>query len=193
MFIGAYWNARQESLAQSAERLASALQSLATCDMRLANWFAKGRRKKAASAEAIEINSDALSSVLKTNNRDSDGTAIAELGFNLGLWNGDDSFPCSFNATCGGYSEFVKNSAVLQLPSDGNVLTSLSKDSLREILLGIVSAFDPDIAVLTSNEYLDQAGGGAPWEVGGWMVYRQADGIENLGVNEPVGIIGSPN
>lgn len=189
MFIGAYWDARQETLLQSAERIALALQSLAIVDERFTDWFAKGSKRKSAASDRVDTKTDAIASVLRTNNRDVDGSAIAELGFNVGLWNGVDSFPCSFSGTCGGYSNFVKNSAVLQLPNEGKILESLDEGSLRQMLAGMVSAFDPDAAVLTSNDYLDQMGGGPPWDAGGWLIYRRESGIENLQVNEPVGVL----
>jgi hypothetical protein len=191
MFIGAYWDSRQETLQQSAERIALALRSLANVDERFTCWFAKGGKRKSATYKRVRVEADAIASALKTNNRDVDGSAIAELGYNVGLWNGVDSFPCSFNATCGGYSSFVKNSVVFQLPNDGNILESLEEATLRQMLLGMVAAFDPDIAVLTSNDYLDQMGGGAPWDAGGWLIYRR--GVQNLEVNEPVGVLSVSN
>ena len=136
-----------------------------------------------------KIDLDAIVRVLKANNRDTDGSAITELGFNVGLWNGLTSFPCAINVTCGGYSKSVKNSLVVQLPSDGRALDVLGESSLRQILLGLIAALDPEVAVLTSNDYLNQMGGGAPWEAGGWIVYRREEGIGKLSVNKPIGVL----
>jgi len=189
MFIGAYWDARKETLDESAERIKSALKALANVDKRFSEWYLKGRTRNSSSDRAITADMHSVAALLRTNNRDDDGSAIEELGFSVGLWNGDDFFPCSFSATCGAYSNYFKNSVVLEFPTDCDVLSELSEGAIRNALIGIVNAFDPEVAVLTSNDFIDRFGGGAPWDAGGWLLYRREDGIAKLKVIEPVGVL----
>jgi hypothetical protein len=185
MFIGAYWDARKESRQHCAVRISSILSSLAQVHVELSAWCLKGRSKKTAS-KAVGVLPEEIEALLRTNNRDSDGSAISELGFNVGMWNGSDRFPCSLTVTCGGYAQSLKNSVVLQLPEDKDVL---SQAETRKILECIIAAFDPEHALVTSHQFIDHCGGGPPWEAGGWLVYRRSDGIENIELHGTFGLV----
>lgn len=184
MFIGAYWNARKESQSECAGRILEALKMLSQVHKELSKWYLKGRSKKTASKK-VGTSPEEVEAILGTNNRDSDGSAISELGFSAGMWNASDKFPCSFNVTCGGHSHFVKNSVVLQLPEGSDVL---SGKEIRKILEGMIAIFDPENALVTSHQFIDHVGGGSPWEAGGWLVYKRSDGIGNI---EEHGILGA--
>lgn len=185
MFIGAYWDTRKESQSECAGRISEALNLFSQVHPELSKWYLKGRSKKAASKE-VGTSPEDVEAILRTNNRDSDGSAISELGFNAGMWNGSDQFPCSFDVTCGGYSDFVKNSVVLQLPAGSDVL---SDAEIRKVLEGMIAAFDPENALVTSHQFIDHVGGGAPWEAGGWLVYKRSDGIDNIEEHGLLGVI----
>ena len=189
MFIGAYWGSRQESRLRAAERIASLLQSLVCIDARFSDWYLKGHSSELADSNRLSPSTDVISTALKTNNRDVDGAPIDELGFSLGLWNGLESFPCGLTVRCGVSSNVVTNAVVFQLPSQNNVLAVLGEGVLRQMLLSVVTAFDPTVAVLTSHEYLKKLGGGLPASTGGWLVYRRDSGDNKLEVNGVIGQI----
>jgi hypothetical protein len=46
-------------------------------------------------------------------------------------------------------------------------------DVFEDVLSRMVKIWDPEFAVLTSNEYIASKGGGMPWEVGGWLTYQR--------------------
>ncbi len=47
------------------------------------------------------------------------------------------------------------------------------------MLLDFVETFDPDKAVVTSNEYLDRAGVNHPCDAG-WLVYERSRGVDQI-------------
>jgi len=175
MFIAAYWGERKESRTKCAFRIAQAIDLLAQIHPELSVWYLK-KSKKTISPKKIDGKSE-IERNMRANKRDSDGLPIYDLGFSLGLWNGSNSFPCSFNVACGAYSEFVKNSVVLQFPENNNILPY---SEIRRCLVAIVSVLDPDFALVTSHEYIDHNGGGAPWDAGGWLVYKRSDDNNNI-------------
>lgn len=124
----------------------------------------------------LEVSVEAIHGQLKTNNRDANGTAIQELGFSFNIWNGRDDAPASLAVTCGAFSGFVNNSAVLYLPPQSEPNDADSQGYFKELLHRAVEAWNPDNAVVTSNEFLERKGGGLPWIVGGWLVYKRKTG-----------------
>jgi len=133
------------------------------------------RSRKAASVP-LPLSADHIAQRLKTNNRDTDGSPIEELGFSLGVWNGNDESPASFHITCGVYSPFVKNASVLTLPPQSVPLAPAVAGLYRTLLEKSVQACDPEDAVATSTESLARAEA-MPWAAGGWFVYRRGQGI----------------
>jgi hypothetical protein len=178
-FVGSYWSARKETRHECALRIAKFLAAIAD-QPSLTRWYLKARNRKAARVP-LEISAEAIESCLKTNNRDDDGTAIEELGFRLSLWNGSSGSPTSFTVTCGAFSKFVKNSAVLSLPPQATPMEASAQDLFLSLLETSVQIWDPDDAVATSHESIARSGGGMPWEVGGWFVYRRGSAITRIG------------
>lgn len=174
-YVGAYWAARQESRAQCADRITQFLLSV-QADPMLSTWFLTARSRKASNV-ALEVGAEAIAEKLKTNNRDVGDEVIQELGFNLSIWNGSLSAPASFAVTCGVFSNYVRNSAVLHLPPAPAPQNATACAPMRGLVEKMAAAFDPDCAVATSTEYLARAGGGMPWEKGGWVVYRRGQSV----------------
>ena len=189
MFVGAYWGIRRESRDECTLRISKALTAIAKHDSALASWYRKGRTKSAALKNKVDVTVDGIGGLLETNNRDTNGSAIAELGFSIGLWNGSGVLPVSFSVTCGAYSEFVKNSALLQLSAEAGTDAFLCSERMRELFTDFIAAFDPDTAVVTSHEYIDHAGGGAPWEAGGWLVYERSLGVDHIIERGTLGVV----
>jgi hypothetical protein len=78
----------------------------------------------------------------------------------LGLWNGAHA---SIRVTIGAYNPHVINTAVLSFgPEAGDV----DREELKGAMNAAIRAFDPDQAVVTSNERMAQAGAKKPWEDG---------------------------
>jgi len=180
MFIGAYWGKRQESRIHCAKRIADILQRLRMAHPSLGTWYLKARSRSEALCNSIELSPDTIGRILETNDRNSNGSSIAELGFSIGVWNGNNELPATFSAECGAFSDFVGNSAVLNFDPSWDDDDLLSSERMRGLLVAFVEVFEPDVAVVTSNEYIDRAGGGSPWESGGWLVYERDRGIDQI-------------
>jgi hypothetical protein len=196
--IGAYWPAREESRSQCAQRLAAFLRSLSTEPL-FRQWHFIGRFNPHGPEAAlepplspVEPSMQSLEPHFATNNRDSDGTPIVDLGFTLTpwLWNGNYESPASLSVRCGVFCKHVGNAVILtlsarELPSDD---TSLA--FLRRLLEKSVAAWDPDYAVVRSQGHIDRARGPivpnvvyqvpAIESAGGWLAYHRGAPISPL-------------
>lgn len=188
MFIGAYWGNRKETRDECAKRIADVLQRLAQNHPALGAWYQKGRSKNAALKKTVELTPDSIGRILRTNNRDTDGLPILELGFRMGVWNGNTQLAASFSATCGGYSDVVKNRVVLDFDPSCD-LGLLSTERMRAILVDFIEAFDPDKAVVTSLEYMDHAGVKDPCDAG-WLMYDRKRGVDQIIEQGKMGQVG---
>lgn len=168
--IGAYWAPRREGKEQCAKRIAKLL-SLLEEDPLLKVWYRKGRtRKKAQRPFSVSLAS--ISDNLDDYRTEDSGRPIDELGFHLELWNGNDASPASLAITCGGCSAYIRNHAVLRLPELKDQITEREIERFRMLLNCLVDAMQPDNAIATSVERLSEAQGKMPWEVEGWVLYR---------------------
>jgi hypothetical protein len=166
MFAGAYWSQRAETREQAAQRLVSFLGMLSRSSEELAAWYLKGRTKAAALGQPLASDIEAIAAALKTNRKDVGRDVIPELGYSLGVWNGHHA---SLSVTIGAHSPYVSNSVVLsEEPSN----SSLPDEVWRGVLRGLIAAFEPDHATVTSSERLAKAGSARPWEVG-WITYER--------------------
>jgi hypothetical protein len=173
-FIGAYWSQRKETRFECAQRLANFLAAVSTEPL-LGIWFLpiKSKSRKQTKPLPIETNAAAIEALLRTNNRDIDGTPIPELGFSISIWNGELVDPLSLSVRCGGYSKFVKNSAVLQFPACEIENSPTELDRLESLLKLFVSVWDPDRAVLSSVEELARSPGKTASDMDGLVAYRE--------------------
>lgn len=178
VFIGGYWSARKESIHESARRTSSFLHSISEVQP-FQRWYLKGLSRKRAQVP-IGTTPETLENLLKTNKRDTDGSTIRELGFNLNIWNGSREEPAAFSVTCGSFSNFVVNSAVLYLPPQAPPIDTGTQERLQSLLMKLVHAWEPDDAVVTSSEFIERCGGGVPSEVGGWISYNRGRGVAVL-------------
>lgn len=174
-FVGVYWGPRAESRIACARRTFEFLTAVSALPG-LDRWFQKGR-SRATAVRSVELDPEAIAAVLRTNRRDDDRTVIPELGFDLGLWNGNDEWPMSLNVHCGATSIITRNAVVLGLDP---LEVPPSPDALRfhtSILEAMVGAWDPDDGVVTTPEFMARAGGGPPWVAGGWFTYKRGEGL----------------
>jgi hypothetical protein len=150
-------------------RVSKYLRAIGSKDPSLEAWLLKAQSRKEEGTRA-DITPGGIASVLRTNNRDTDGEVIRELGFSVSLWNGKDA---SFSATVGSYSPHIKNSVVLSFHQDG----PSERLIWRYLFEKAIEAFDPESAVVTSHDYIVRHGGGSPSDAGGWLTYKRNYGV----------------
>ena len=107
-----------------------------------------------------------MASKLKVNRRDVGGDVISELGFSLAVWNGAEA---SLDITIGAFSPYILNSAVL---SFRDAAATRSPIDCRPLMDAAIDAFDPEQAVVTSNELLMRTNAKEPWDAG-WLTYSR--------------------
>lgn len=176
VYVGAYWGSRREELEVCAARLKSCLASLAQVSPLLARWKPKGRtRMEAVSGD--EVVASQLVEVLGrgVNRRDADGSVIEELGWSWSAWNGMSRSPAAVSVLCGATTSSVGvlNSFVLRLPdpSDDGASGLYERQAAIDVVLAISEAWEPDFAVVTSNELRELLDRNAERPVVGWVNY----------------------
>jgi len=174
-FVGAYWGNRSEDPNACAEHTAKLLRALAMRDEVFGQWFLKGRSQGAALASRIKDAHDLRRAFEGgANRRDIDGSAIRGLGRRVGLWNGRSDSACSLAIKCGGNlsapQQWIPNSCVLTMPEERPAADRLANvDELLSILGDMISAFDPDWAVVDSVRSHHTSPAGTPTI--GWITY----------------------
>lgn len=175
LYIGAYWGSRPESAEECASRMSSCLRSFAGRSPVLARWKPKGRSRSEALA-AMEVPQSRLVEVFEggVNRRDSDGSAIPELGYSWSAWNGDTKVPVSVSVTCGAWTAAVgvSNFFVLDLPGPADGPADLyEREGVESLLAGVVQAWAPDWAVVTSHGLREACEREPAQPVVGWLTY----------------------
>ena len=175
LFIGAYWNAREEQLDDCSEKIVDFLTQLSDF-LDVQHWELR-KRKKSIKKQIIELNKDYIASTLNTNKRDDNNSPIRELGFNLGIWNGANDFPIIISITCGAFSQFVKNTIILRFPPAelNEILPRL--DFYQKLISIFIEVWNPDNVLLTSNEYMSRNEVDVFSKEGGWLVYSKGKPI----------------
>ncbi len=174
LYLGAYWGDRAEGADWCAERLARCLSSIAAVSPHLSGWRPKGRSRSEALASPVVDPADLVGLLdAGANRRDSDGSVIAELGMRWSAWNGNASLAVSVSVTCGACATQagVLNSFVLKLPE---FAVSGAEDIYGDadgLLAGVVEAWEPEWAVLTSHELRESLEIGTDHPVVGWLTY----------------------
>jgi hypothetical protein len=173
-FVGAYWTAREETRIACAGRIAAFLRSLAGKPL-LSRWYLKGRSRTTA-VTPLDLTVEGIAKKLRQNHTDIPRRPIPDLGFSLGIWNGDDEASAGLMLKCGAYSTWVGNSVVLSLPRQEPPNDAAALARFRELVEKIAAAFDPDVAVPTSSE-LNARGGRTVRENEAWSRYERGRGI----------------
>jgi hypothetical protein len=190
-YLGAYWGARRESVDACTERLASCLAGLARCSASLSGWSTKaGRGRGGVAVEGADVG--ALRDLLPAgvHRRDADESPIEELGFSLGLWNGDRDAPVGLSVTCGSWTATpgVMNSFVLALPSPGEAEQLYGREAALCLMRAAVTAWQPDWATLTSCELADALDAPTREPSLGWITFlgdqRPVPGRPSVGHRE---------
>jgi hypothetical protein len=146
---------------------------LAEQDAALSHWFKKAASRKAALV-AVPDDPGGLEPLLKTNQRDIGGNAIAELGFNFSAWTGREvGILASLAVTCGAYSPVVRNCVVVSFDPGA----SPTLDLLERILRATVAAFNPEDAVVNSTERMSTHVSLPAWKVPAVLRYTLSSGF----------------
>lgn len=159
--ISAFWGPRAQSVDESSEVVSTFLGSLAAIDASLDNW----REGASTEIEAIEqppiSDLTRLSDLLSSGQirREDNGKVITELGYSVGLWNGDTISNASVTIHIGATSQWVPNSVSIALPDPAIRPDPYKYDSARTILALTINAFHPDEAVWTNSVLTDQQTG----------------------------------
>ncbi|SKQ14397.1 Imm52 family immunity protein [Mycobacteroides abscessus] len=147
--ISAFWGPRAQSVDESAEVISVFLGNLAVVDTSLNNWRERASVKTEAARQSLINDPSRISDLLSSgqNRRDDNGNVIAELGYSIGLWNGDASVSIHIGAA----SEWVPNSVSITLPDPAVRVDPYKYESARNILTLIINTFHPDRAVWTNS------------------------------------------
>jgi len=149
-FIAAYWKDRKEERWQCARRCAEFLERLQVCP-ELSHWYFQSRSTKSV-RKPVPVQAKELEPLLTTNNDETTGSPILELGFNFAAWNGEpEPADALLLISCGKFDSPVPNSVLLYMPEMKQPVRSHLQD-YRFAMETMIECFDPDEAVATSRE-----------------------------------------
>jgi hypothetical protein len=135
------------------------LSALASVDPTFVEWYQLGNSAKSAKKYKVDTTQDALVHLI-TGKRDKPTEQLSEdnLGYRVGLWNGEEHAGVNLSIRCGGFSPWAPvNACVLSLPSDQKVLHRLlSVPTLEHLLRCLVTAWDPDWGSVITDSLRDQ-------------------------------------
>lgn len=174
--IAGYWTARKESLDACANRLQRFLNALSTCDRVFTNWYEKGMSRRNAKQVAIDFSdTDCLVHLFEKgrHRRDDDKEIIEDLGFCVGLWNGEKSHRMAgLRITCGQYATVPGlggNCILLNLPEKLGDLEHC--DRMESVLTSVAKCWEPDWAGVFSLDAMDSRGFNTLTPFVDWMLY----------------------
>ena len=175
-YIGAYWGPRPAPVDACAARLATFMESLSEIDPLLASWYETGYSLKSARAKKVEPHPRVLRELLlagQARRDDPARTAMSDLGFRIGLWNGNDT-QIRLSTTCGAAPSVpgILNAVVVGLPeAEGPALSLYRPMTGLAILKSIVAVWEPSWVTWT-NHRLRNAQQPKPGQVvAGWATY----------------------
>lgn len=201
-YVGSYWGVRQEAADDCAHRADLFFRLLMRCDASLGQWYRSGKVPRGSPGHPVRTDhlEELKEQLLRGRNRtDLNKRVIEELGFSLSVWNQQpDGTATTVRIHCGGYSEWVSNSCLLNPPSEGEAAERmLSLPTLIQVLTCMVTAWDPDWGVVNSNRSALELAPDAPQtdSVVGWVTYfaRRRGPVPPLPAPvriEPVGSLG---
>jgi hypothetical protein len=173
--LGAYWQARRESAEECAERLSLFLSELAATDSALSVWYEKSKSRRKANQSRLDVGCvKTLADLLERgqNRRDVGGDVIADLGFHVGIWNGERSLKAmSLDVTCGAYSsnEQLGNNVLLDFPEDLGSLEQ--RERMQQVLAATAKAWEPNWAGVYSLGAMNNRAFSPTTPFVDWMVY----------------------
>jgi hypothetical protein len=198
-YVGAYWGPRQETALECARRAELFFHMLARCDPTFTQWYRAGRgypRELPGWPVRPELK-ELETLFLKGRNRTDVGREVIEdLGFRQFVWNAKKE-ATKLHLSCGKYSPWGgPNLCLLDPPRQGAVRERLLRAPvLAEVITCMATAWDPDYAIVSSNEMVRLVER-SKWERQvGWLTYlsRRLGRLPPLPAPvriEPVGALG---
>jgi hypothetical protein len=178
------WRARPENAASCAVRLGRALASLVNAHWAFAQWNVKAPSRTAAGKPAWEMppKSEELTRVFDDNKRHKDATGELwpEMGYVVSAWNGlDRPYAASLAVWSGAYGDWIAlpNHVDLDLsPAVAENADLMSTAVLKQLFIGLATAWEPDCGNLVSRDYWKRAFAEGPYPLfrSGWMTYLAA-------------------
>jgi hypothetical protein len=173
-YVGAYWGDRKESAEECARRLSGCLTALTEVDPLLGSWRGLGR-SRTTSQTLVGTDAGSLEQLLLKgrNRRDADRSVIEELGFQVGMWNGQET-EISLSASVGGYAGTpgLSNAVVLKLPAPVGIARRLyGRQVAQRITEAIVESWEPNWATWASHPLQEVQDAPARTPVVGWLTY----------------------
>lgn len=184
-YLGAYWGPRREDDAECARRLGRCLEAIATYSPLFADWYDVRDGVTAAAPPPadwviVPRSDDSLAKRLRrgVNRRDTTGEPVHELGFSLRLWNLKEREAGGGNLSvhCGGCSEHLLNSFLLDLPPRQIEPGVYQPPTARGLMEAVIDCWQPDWATWTSRALrrLQRRDDTAPAKPLGWATYFSA-------------------
>lgn len=173
LYSGAYWGPRQETLDACAERADAFMKGLCSLDPALATWYKTGRSRRDALRHQVSTEHDVLRKLLESgrHRRDFDRAVIEDLGYSMGLWNGQEP-SVGLHIGCGMSSPYVTNAVVINLPrSDEDLGALASAETARELMRLLVQCWDPEWSTLSSHDWREEQEAQPGEPVLGWLTY----------------------
>jgi hypothetical protein len=173
-YVGAYWGVRKETALECAQRAELFFHLLARCDPSFAQWYRAGRRIP-RELPGCPVHPDAKEwekLFLRGRSRTDYGDVIEDLGFREHVWNAKKEHT-RLHLHCGAYSPWgAGNNCLLYPPTKGPVTERLLRAPvLAEVLTCMVTAWDPDFAVATSDPMRDLVQKQGREVDVGWLTY----------------------
>lgn len=160
-YVGAYWQARAESVDDAADRTKLLLDALAGIDPVLTGWRDGGKSKRQALAQPI-VTTDHPELVRRLlggrNHTDVGHQVIEELGYSAGWWNGAENYrtAAKLSLRIAVTSERVGNNVILELPDADFAPQIYEPITARKLLSILIDTFRPDWAVWTGQQLVEK-------------------------------------
>ncbi|MFL5355535.1 Imm52 family immunity protein [Archangium sp.] len=198
-YVGAYWGPRKETALECARRTELFLHMLTRCDPSFTQWYHAGRgfpRELPGWPVHPEV-AELEKLLLKGRHRTDVGKKVIEdMGFGRMMWNAKEE-ATNLDLFCGAYSPWSSpNYCLLKPPRQGAVRERLlCEPVLTEVLTSMATAWDPDYAMASSSEMVDQVEKEGGEVRVGWLTYlsRRLGTLPPLPAPvriEPVGALG---
>ena len=177
-YLGAYWGNRNEDYEQCVSRVKNFLQELGRVDDIFMKWFLRGGSRKEALSKQLSLDDAVIRELLEggRNKTDIGDKIIENLGYQIGLWNGqpEERDGVGLSIHCGMHSTKTNlfNCIVMNLPSDGESFEKVvSSEVFTDLVKIVVNCWEPDWAVATptSIRKRKEVSKGSPYY--GWILY----------------------
>jgi hypothetical protein len=174
-YVGGYWGPRSESMEECGDRLEALMNSLKEVDPILATWFEPGRSRETATTSKVEPVSEQLRDLLLAGRYrdDANNAIIPELGFNVSLWNGQDSV-AGLSVSCGGWSRWGgPNSVVIKLPQTDDPLAEdlYHPTKAAALVRALIETWSPSDVTWVGRNLREAQGAEIGEVVVGWATY----------------------